>query len=163
MHIVRSLLNGREKELENGLALLCELVKIGKAFKFLIQYGGLQELTRWMLCNNKKIRLKCAEICHLLYRDSKPVQNAFLSVDGHTKLVQILSWSSKSEAEVEMVLQFIEDLVIYQKKKIRKNVCELLNQAMLKDVLDQIQLTSIHVTMRIKLLRLKLSQQYFSN
>ena len=141
---------------------MLELVKLGnyQLLNILVNQNGLQDLTRWMLCSDESIRFLCAQICHLLYKDSKPVQNIFVAVNGHMKLVQMLLWSSKNEKELDEILRFTEDLVIDQQSKVRKKIRDLFRQAMLRKVLDQIEreTSSMGIKMRIKQLKLKIAQ-----
>ena len=163
-HLLFSLILSREDTLKNGLSLLYELVKskYQSAFNVLVKLNGLQELTKWMLCSDKDIQFKSAHICHLLYKDSNPAQDAFTAAGGHKILVQILSSSSRSELEVDLCLQFIEDLIIDSANNTRKDICALFYKARIWDVLNQVKLESANISMRVTLIKVQIVQQCIS-
>ena len=122
---------------------LLELARSGQEHfaEEVVAGGGLPTLVRWLGCSHNALRMKCAALCSLMYKGSTARQDLFVDVNGHYKLVQLLSWNSGEAYGCRKVLKYIEALLLDSDRHVRVYIGQHLHEAMLYEVLRQCQQT----------------------
>lgn len=115
---------------DNSLMLLYYYLDYAtdEAVKLLITQGIYSALLRYIMCSKEELRHLTAGICYKIYRNRPYAKKLFIEKKGGKQLVQQISWSSENDKILNILLEYLIELLQDKDDKVMQEYINRLNE-----------------------------------